>query len=395
METGAKISKKGLVLPINIEYYKTIRKELHTIPELGYQEFKTASFIIEQLERLGVEYEREIAKTGIIAWLKKGTSTKSIALRADMDALPLTEENSFGYKSIHQNSMHACGHDGHMSMLLGAIDYLKNHSDFNGTVYFIFQPAEEGQAGAKMMIEEGIFERYKIDKIFGLHNEPTSEFGKFFIKRGAIMSSIDTFKIEIAGKSSHSSMPHTSLNPIVIASHIILAIKSIGSLNINPNSHSVISVTQISSGEAVNITPKDCIIKGSIRTYDKETQKTIRLRMQSIVKSIAQSFDSQATLEYHELYPATVNTDITSAIESAVKTVGEQGVVKDYISSFASEDFSFFLEQKKGSFVWLGTQKPNERAIPLHSQDYDFNDDAIAIGIKYWVNLVGIELRVS
>jgi hippurate hydrolase len=277
-------------------------------------------------------------------------------------------------------------------MLLGAIDYLKNHSDFDGTVYFIFQPAEEGQAGAKMMIEGGIFERYNIDKVFGLHNRPTGEFGKFFIKKGAVMSSIDTFKIKIAGKSSHSSMPHTSLNPIVIASHIILAIKSIGSLNIDPNSHSVISVTQISSGDAVNITPKDCTIEGSIRTYDKETQTTIRKRMQSIVESIAQSFDSKATLEYNKLYPATVNTDIDSSIESATKTVGKEGVVSDYISSFASEDFSFFLEQKRGSFVWLGTQKPNQRAIPLHSQDYDFNDDAIAIGVKYWVNLVGVEL---
>ena len=379
-------------MPIDIEYYKTIRRELHQIPELGYQEFKTGSFIIKELERVGIEYEKGIAKTGIIAWLKKGTSNKSIALRADMDALPLTEENSFDYKSTHQDSMHACGHDGHMVMLLGAIDYLKNHSDFDGTVYFIFQPAEEGQAGAKMMIEEGIFERYNIDKVFGLHNRPTGEFGKFFIKKGAVMSSIDTFKIKIAGKSSHSSMPHTSLNPIVIASHIILAIKSIGSLNIDPNSHSVISVTQISSGDAVNITPKDCTIGGSIRTYDKETQTTIRKRMQSIVESIAQSFDSKATLEYNKLYPATVNTDIDSSIESATKTVGKEGVVSDYISSFASEDFSFFLEQKRGSFVWLGTQKPNQRAIPLHSQDYDFNDDAIAIGVKYWVNLVGVEL---
>jgi hippurate hydrolase len=379
-------------VPIDIEYYKTIRRELHQIPELGYQEFKTGSFIIKELERVGIEYEKGIAKTGIIAWLKKGTSNKSIALRADMDALPLTEVNSFDYKSTHQNSMHACGHDGHMVMLLGAIDYLKNHSDFDGTVYFIFQPAEEGQAGAKMMIEEGIFERYNIDKVFGLHNRPTGEFGKFFIKKGAVMSSIDTFKIKIAGKSSHSSMPHTSLNPIVIASHIILAIKSIGSLNIDPNSHSVISVTQISSGDAVNITPKDCTIGGSIRTYDKETQTTIRKRMQSIVESIAQSFDSKATLEYNKLYPATVNTDIDSSIESATKTVGKEGVVSDYISSFASEDFSFFLEQKRGSFVWLGTQKPNQRAIPLHSQDYDFNDDAIAIGVKYWVNLVGVEL---
>ena len=378
---------------IDIEYYKNIRKKLHTIPEIGYQEHKTSAFIINELERLGVEYEKNIAKTGIVAWIKKGTSDKSIALRADIDALPLEEKNSFAHKSTHSNCMHGCGHDGHSTMLLGAIDQLKNHSKFDGTVYFIFQPAEEGGAGAKAMIEDGLFERYKIDKIFGLHNRPTGEFGKFYIKRGAVMSSIDTFKIEIEGKSSHSSMPHTSLNPIVIASHIILAIKSIGSLDIDPNSHSVISVTQISSGDAVNITPKDCTIEGSIRTYDKNTREIIQNRMASIVKSIAQSFDSSATLNYYDLYPATINTDIDSSIESATKTVGEQGVVTDYISSFASEDFSFFLEQKRGSFVWLGTQKSNSEAIPLHSQNYDFNDDAIAIGINYWVNLVKIELN--
>ena len=377
---------------VDIEYYKNIRKKLHTIPELGYQEYKTSAFIINELDRIGVEYEKNIAKTGIIAWIKRGDSHKSIALRADMDALPLEEKNSFSYKSTHQNCMHACGHDGHSTMLLGAIEYLKNHSKFDGTVYFIFQPAEEGGAGAKAMLADGILERYKIDKVFGLHNRPTGEFGKFYIKKGAVMSSIDTFKIDIVGKSSHSSMPHTSLNPIVIASHIILAIKSIGSLNIDPNSHSVISVTQISSGDAVNITPKDCTIEGSIRTYDKSTQETIKKRMESIVKSIAESFDSTATLDYYDLYPATINTDIDSSIESATKTVGEQGVVTDYISSFASEDFSFFLEQKRGSFVWLGTQKPNSEAIPLHSQDYDFNDDAIAIGINYWVNLVEVEL---
>ena len=378
---------------IDIEYYKNIRKKLHTIPEIGYQEHKTSAFIINELERLGVEYEKNIAKTGIVAWIKKGTNDKSIALRADIDALPLEEKNSFAHKSTHSNCMHGCGHDGHSTMLLGAIDQLKNHSKFDGTVYFIFQPAEEGGAGAKAMIEDGLFERYKIDKIFGLHNRPTGEFGKFYIKRGAVMSSIDTFKIEIEGKSSHSSMPHTSLNPIVIASHIILAIKSIGSLDIDPNSHSVISVTQISSGDAVNITPKDCTIEGSIRTYDKNTREIIQNRMASIVKSIAQSFDSSATLNYYDLYPATINTDIDSSIESATKTVGEQGVVTDYISSFASEDFSFFLEQKRGSFVWLGTQKSNSEAIPLHSQNYDFNDDAIAIGVNYWVNLVKIELN--
>jgi hippurate hydrolase len=379
----------------DIEYYKSIRKKLHTIPELGYEEYKTSSFILGELDRLGIRYEKGIAKTGIIAWIKKGKSHKSIALRADMDALPLLEDNNFEYKSTHQNCSHACGHDGHMVMLLGAIDYLKNRIDFDGTVYFIFQPAEEGGAGAKAMIDEGLLKHYKIDKIFGLHNRPTGEFGKFYIKKGAVMSSIDTFEIKIEGKSSHSSMPHTSLNPIVIASHIVLAIKSISSLNIDPNSPSVISVTQIISGDAVNITPKDCIIKGSIRTYDKKIQEIIKKRMTQIVTSIAESFDSRAVLNYYDLYPATINSDIDSSIESATKTVGKDGVVTDYISSFASEDFSFFLEQKRGSFIWLGTQKTNTKAIPLHSQDYDFNDDAIILGVRYWVNLVGIELSLS
>ena len=264
----------------NYEYFKGVRQHLHTIPELGFEEFKTSKFIANELDKLGIQYESGIATTGIIGWIKSGNSDKSIAFRADMDALAMDEENSFPYCSKTKGKMHACGHDGHVATLLSFAKALTENKDkFNGTVYLIFQPAEEGLGGAKVMIDEGMLDRYKIDKIFSVHNRPTEDIGKIFVKMGTMMASYDNYKIIIHGKSTHSSMPQTGKNPIVAAAHIVTALKSITSLDLSPMSKSVVTVAKISGGnDALNIVPNSCEVAGSIRAYDENVRDDIEKR---------------------------------------------------------------------------------------------------------------------
>ena len=258
------------------EYFADLRRELHTVPELAYQEKRTSDIICSQLDRFGIEYERGIASTGIVAYIRRGFCGKSVALRADMDALPIEEKNSFAYVSKNSGIMHACGHDGHMVMLLAAAKKLSEDVEFDGTVYLLFQPAEEGGAGAKRMIEDGLFEKYTIDAVFGLHNHPTEKFGRFMIKKGPVMASIDTWTVTVRGRSGHSSQPHKSVNPIVVASHIALAIKSISSLDIDPSSSHVITVTKIDGGTTFNIIPDTCTIHGSVRCFDESVNTSMR-----------------------------------------------------------------------------------------------------------------------
>ncbi len=371
-------------------YFIELRHELHQIPELAYNEFKTAEVIKRELSKMGIEYVDKIGKSGIVATIKKGNLDRSIAIRADMDALPIKEENDLEYKSKHEGVMHACGHDGHMAILLAAISLIKE-IDFNGVVHFIFQPAEEGGAGAKAMIEDGLFERFKIDKIFALHNRPTEEFGKFFIREGVVTSIVDNWKIEIIGKSTHSSQPQNGINPIVVASHIILALKNISALNLSPQTPHVVSVAKINSGDAFNIIPDKTFIEGSIRAFDKETQLLIEQRIKDISKNIALAFGAKANIEYNYLYPATVNSDCKGAKRAAINVVGKENLVTEYPPSMGSEDFSFFLEKKKGCYIWLGSKK-GDKITPLHSSKYDFNDDLIEIGANFWKELVKEEL---
>jgi len=375
-----------------IEYYKNFRHKLHQIPELAYNEKQTAKEVCKELDRLNIDYEYGLGKTGIVAWVKKGNSNKSIALRADLDALPIEEKSGVEYASKTKGVMHACGHDGHTTMLLAAAQYIKEKLEFNGTVYFIFQPAEEGGAGAKAMIEDGLFDKFKIDRIYGLHNRPTEPFGTFLIKEGGVMSAIDIFKIKIKGKSAHSSQPHNAINPILIASHIVLALKNISSQSLNPTSAHVISVAKISGGTTFNIIPQECDIEGSIRVLDKSSQEIIKSKVHEISKGIAKGLGGDVEVDYEHKYPITTNSDISYALKAIKSTVLAQNIITNFNPSMGSEDFSFFLEKVPGCYVWLGSKKEGKKMIPLHSQEYDFEDDLIEIGATYWINLVKEEL---
>ena len=375
-----------------IEYFKNFRHKLHQMPELAYNERKTAKEVCKELDKLGINYEYGLGKTGIVAWIKKGTSNKAIALRADLDALPIEEKSGVEYSSKTKGIMHACGHDGHTTMLLAAAKYIKESLNFNGTVYFIFQPAEEGGAGAKAMIEDGLFKKYKIDRIYGLHNRPTEPFGTFLVKEGGVMSAIDIFKIKIEGKSAHSSQPHNAINPILIASHIVLALKNISSQSLNPTSTHVISITKIDGGTTFNIIPKECEIIGSIRVLDKESQKIIKTKIHEISRGIAKGLGGDAQIYYEHKYPITTNSNIDYALKAIKKTVPQENIVTNFNPSMGSEDFSFFLEKVPGCYVWLGSTKEGKETIPLHSEKYDFEDDLIEVGSNYWINLVKEEL---
>ncbi len=374
-------------------YYQKLRQNLHSIPEIGFKEYKTADIIAKELDRLGVEYKRGIGGTGIVAWIRCGSSEKSIALRADMDALSIEERNSFAYTSQYKGLMHACGHDGHMAMLLGAVDAIaKNKELFDGTIYFIFQPAEEGLGGAKAMVDDGLFEQFKIDKIYAIHNRPTEPFGKIFVKDGVMMASYDNYRIEVLGKSTHSSMPHTGKNPLVAAAHIVTAMKSITSLDLNPNAKSVVTVASIHGGEADNIIPDSCVIGGSIRAFDSDVRKEIEKRVKEIATYIAKGFGMEAKVEYNTGYPATVNSDTTSALKAAVATVGKENVVTNFQPSYGSEDFSYLLQRVPGAYAWLGSGEEERGSMTLHSSTFDFNDKLIPIGVRYFYELAKAEL---
>ena len=379
--------------PEEIDCFTQLRHELHRIPELAYEEHRTADRIAGELTKLGIRHERGIGGTGIVAWIDKGRSDRAIALRADMDALPIVEESGVEYASEESGKMHACGHDGHSVMLLAAAKILQERTLFEGRVYLIFQPAEEGGAGAKAMIEDGLLKRYPFERIYGMHNRPSEPLGTFLIKPGAVMTSVDTWQIIVRGRSGHSSQPHRAINPIVVASHIVLAIKEISSLDIDPAEAHVVSVAKVESGIAFNIVPDTCTIEGSIRAFSETVQVRIEERIRTIAEGIAASFGARAEVIYQRRYPPTINTYTPAAMAAAEHTVGEENIRTDFPSSMGSEDFSFFLEEKEGCYVWLGTQTDSEaEVIPLHSAQYDFEDRAIPIGAAYWTALVKEEL---
>jgi hippurate hydrolase len=376
-----------------IPHFTALRHDLHRIPELAYHEHKTADRIARELEMLGIAYDRGIGGTGIVAWIRKGSSGRAIALRADIDALPIVEESGVVYASEHPGVMHACGHDGHTVMLLAAAKVLNERIEFDGTVYLIFQPAEEGGAGAKAMIEDGLLERYPFERIYGMHNRPSEPLGAFLVKPGPVMTSVDTWQILIHGRSGHSSQPHRAINPIVVASHIVLAIKQISSLDIDPAEAHVVSVAKIESGIAFNIVPDTCTIEGSIRAFSEAVQERIEGRIRTIAEGIAASFGATAKVSYHRKYPPTINRHTDAAYAAAMSTVGEANVRTDFPASMGSEDFSFFLQKREGCYVWLGAKVDTKaETIPLHSARYDFEDRAIVIGAAYWVNVICKEL---
>jgi hippurate hydrolase len=374
------------------EAFASVRRDLHAHPELGFEEERTARVVRDTLAALGIEHHTEIGRTGIVAVVRgqRNTAGRSIGLRADMDALPMQEENLFAHRSRYEGRMHGCGHDGHTTMLLACARYLQETRRFDGTTYLIFQPGEEGYAGAKAMIADGLFERFPAEQVFALHNWPGLPPGKIGITPGPAMAAADRIEITIDGRGGHGAHPHAAIDPVLVAGHVITAAQSIVSRNVSPIDTAVVSLCSMQAGHpgAMSVIPAHAKIVGTVRTFRPATQDLIEKRLTELVRSIGAAFGADATLRYERVYPATINHDgpTAFAMEVAESLVGTQNVVRNLDPSMGSEDFSFMLQARPGAFARLG-QGGAESGGFLHSSRYDFNDDVIPLGAGYLASL--------
>ena len=374
-----------------------IRQDLHAHPELAYEEFRTSNLVATRLEEWGVEVHRGLAGTGVVGVIQgRGDSTRSIGLRADMDALPMQEINTFAHASTIPGKMHGCGHDGHTAMLLSAARYLAQTRDFDGRVIVIFQPAEECGGGAQRMVQEGLFERFPVEAVFGMHNWPGIPAGTFGVNSGPIMASSNEFRIVLKGRGAHAGMPHLGVDPVMAAVQLAQALQTIVSRNRNPVDAAVLSLTQIHTGSADNVVPESAEMRGTVRTFTKETLDLIERRMGELTHSFAEGMGCSATFEFHRNYPATRNHSAEAAFSAEVlrDIVGADRVDDNISPSMGAEDFAFMLEARPGSYVWLGAGDGPHRAeghgmgpCMLHNGSYDFNDTLLPVGATYWVEL--------
>ncbi len=365
------------------------RHTLHKNPETAFEEFDTAKLVSSVLKGLNFEVHENIAKTGVVGVLKKGNSKRSIGLRADMDALNLEEANQFDHRSQISGKMHACGHDGHTSMLLGAATYLAREGNFDGSIYFIFQPAEEVEGGAERMIDEGILEKFPMDAIFGMHNKPSLEAGTFAICTGPMMAAFALFECKIIGKGMHSSMPHLAIDPIKIGVELTQQWKTVNYENIEPLEPSVISVTEFHSGTSHNIIPEVAILKGSARCFSKKVAKIIKDEMTLIAHDVCGQNNAKCTFYYKQAYPALINEpELTEFVaDIAAQLVGEEQVNRSIKPVLGSEDFAYFLEKIPGAYIFVGNGTGEKGGCMLHNPGYDFNDKVLETGASYWVHL--------
>ncbi|RCS58548.1 M20 aminoacylase family protein [Parvibium lacunae] len=373
------------------------RRQIHAHPELAFAEHQTAALVARRLQAMGIEVFTGIGQTGVVGRLRCGESNKAIALRADMDALPLEEANQFPHRSVFTGRMHACGHDGHVAMLLAAADYLSQTKQFDGTVHFIFQPAEEGKGGAPAMLADGLFERFPSDAVYAMHNWPGLPVGQFAVNPGPMMASSNEFEIIVEGKGAHAAMPNLGIDPLFVACQIVLGLQSIITRNKRPIDAGVLSVTQIHAGDATNIIPNQARIAGTARGYQDEVIDLIESQMARIVDHTAQAYGAQATLCFKRNYPPTINHPAQAAwvAEVLAGLVGEQHVLTQIDPSMGAEDFSFMLQAKPGAYIWIGNGDGLHRAAGhglgpcmLHNPSYDFNDDLIPLGAACWIKLV-------
>lgn len=368
------------------------RHNIHAHPETAFQETNTTQFIIEKLKSFGItELYTEFAPTGVVGIIKGNKEGRVIGLRADIDALDIIEENNIDYCSTIHGKMHACGHDGHTAILLGAAKYLSQHRDFSGTVVVIFQPAEENEGGGRVMVENGLFDKFRIEAVYGIHNQPNMALNHFYINHGAIMASYDVFEITVTGVGAHAAAPHLGKDTILTATQIVNGLQSIVSRNADPLSSLVVSVTQIHSGDTWNVLPQQAVIRGTVRAFSSDVQDMAESRIKQIAQGIASTFDAKAEVNYQRRYPATVNyakqADI--AISAARKVVGDDNVTIDPPPSMGSEDFAFMLQKVPGAYVWLGAGQ----GANLHNPAYNFNDDLLITGVKYFIEVVNQELE--
>ena len=375
-----------------------VRRDIHAHPELCFQEVRTADVIAAQLTEWGIPIHRGLGTTGVVGIVHGrdgGACGRAIGLRADMDALPMQEHNHFAHKSQHAGKMHACGHDGHTAMLLAAAKYFSRHRDFDGTVYLIFQPAEEGGGGAREMIKDGLFERFPMQAVFGMHNWPGMPAGSFAVSPGPVMASSNEFKITIRGKGSHGAMPHMGIDPVPVACQMVQAFQNIISRNKKPIEAGVISVTMIHAGEATNVVPDSCELQGTVRTFSTELLDMIERRMRQVAEHTCAAFEARCEFEFVRNYPPTINSPAEAefARQVMVGIVGEDKVLAQEPTGGA-EDFSFMLQAKPGAYVFIANGDGDHRAMghgggpcTLHNPSYDFNDALIPLGGTYWVEL--------
>ena len=366
-----------------------IRRDIHKHPETAFEEERTAAIVAERLAAWGIEVHRGLAKTGVVGTLRCGASQRAVGLRADMDALKLDELNDVPYRSVHEGKMHACGHDGHTAMLLGAARYLAETRTFDGTVHFVFQPAEELDGGGKVMIEDGLFERFPVDAIYGMHNMPGLPAGQFAVVPGAVLASADTFGITISGVGGHGAWPHECTDPVLIAGEIILALQSIVSRGTDPLLSAVVSVTQMRAGDAANVIPETAELAGTARAFSSKVRDAIEASMRRITEGVCAAHGATGAVAYERGYPPTVNHPEESEIAAAAaaRVVGGDNVVRELAPMMGSEDFSYMLEARPGCYIFIGNGVGDDVAI-CHSPRYDFNDDILPIGAEYWVSLV-------
>jgi len=364
------------------------RRDIHKHPELAFHENRTAEMVAQNLESFGAEVFTGIGKTGVVGKLTNGKSDNAIGLRADMDALPMQENNDFSYRSINEGVFHGCGHDGHTAMLLGAAKYLSLTKEFDGTVYFIFQPAEEAAGGAPEMIKDGLFEKFRMTSIYGMHNMPGMPVGQFGIRSGHMFAAFAPFDIEITGIGGHAAMPQNCVDPIVISSSVIQALQTVVSRNIDPFKPSVISVTQVHAGDAYNVIPDKVKLSGGVRYFDQGSGLIIKRRIEEVLQGICSSYGASFTWNYDELYPVLSNhekeTDI--AVKAASDLVGAEKVNAEIPATAGSEDFAFMLWEKPGAYILIGNGD-GEGGCMIHHSSYDFNDRILPLGAAYWIQL--------
>ena len=372
------------------------RHHLHAHPETAFEEAATSAFVTDRLASFGLEVHTGLAGTGVVGVLRNGAGDAAIGMRADLDALHIHEQSGVPHASRHDGKMHACGHDGHTTMLLGAARALAQRRRFAGTAYFIFQPAEENEGGGRVMVAEGLFDRFPMQAVYGMHNWPELPLGTIALREGPLMGAYDVFEIVATGRGAHAAMPHLGRDPMPFAAHVINALQTIVARNIHPLEAGVVSVTQVHGGDTWNVIPQEVVLRGTARSFVPAVQDTIERRLSEIVNGLAATFDVTATVRYERRYPATVNTpaETRHALAAATALLGADRVDTSPTPSMGSEDFAFMLQAKPGCYVWLGGSRgpgtPN-----LHNPHYDFNDDALAVGASYWVTLAEQQLQAA
>ena len=372
------------------------RQHLHQYPEIAYEETMTSDFVAKKLESFGLEVHRGLGQTGVIGVIhgqdKEDADAPAIGLRADMDALPMEEQTNLAYASKQSNRMHACGHDGHTTMLLGAAEYLAKNQHFKGKVYCIFQPAEEGgNAGARAMINDGLFDRFRMDSVWGMHNWPGLETGRAVAHIGPAMAGADTFILTVKGSGGHAAMPHQTHDPIVAVGMITVALQALVSRNLDPFDQAVISLTKLDAGSAFNVIPDKATIGGTLRTMRADTRQEMRTKIETVAKTTARVTGCEVSMEFRPGYPPTVNheKDAVFARKIIAEVLGPEGLETEISPAMVAEDFSYMLQQKEGAYIWLGVGKNHQN---LHSPRYDFNDDILPIGASLWVRMVETKL---